>query len=329
MTKQHLKTFKQHFTFAVLFVVILGLAPVPASALEIRDVAVEIRNDFVLEPAKTEVLLKPGEKATKQLSIVNRTDREQAFDVSVEDFAGSQDPNQVVVLLGNDKGPYSLRDYIKPEVKSFKLKPRQRALMQVEINVPADAEPGGHYGSILVSTSPAGSQQNEFDENRAKTVSRIGALYFVRVAGPVKEEGRLTDFRLAGNASVRQGGPYDFELLFENLGNVHLTPFGRLEVKNTFGKKVAQLDVVPFFSLPESLRGTELAWSPGFAFGRYTATIYLDRNYISSPTEIDEQTLVFWVLPWKLILAFIVVVLVITFVLRFILRSFEIKRKKK
>ena len=304
----------------------LILFPSTAHGIEIKDANVEIRDDFVLEPAKQDILLKPGEKTTKSLSIVNRTDREQTFTVEVEDFRGSKDTAEVVVLLGNDKGPYSLRDFIKPEVKSFRLKPRQRAIMDVNISIPLDAEPGGKFASVLVSSEPYDADIPD-DESRAQTISRLGALYFVRVAGPVREDAELQHFRLAGDKTFFEKGPFTFELLFENNSSVHLIPNGKIEIKNLLGKKVTDLDVIPFFSLPDSVRAAEVTWNSSFAFGRYTATANVNRGYQENTDVTDTMTVTFWVLPWKIVAGLIIIIVILAWVIRKVARSFEIKRK--
>jgi hypothetical protein len=323
------RPFRSYSKFLILALSVSGLLLYshPAKALEIKDATVEVRNDFVLEPAKTEISVKPGDKITKTLSIVNRTDSEKLFSIDVEDFKGSQDPKQVVVLLGSDKGPYSLKDFIKPEVKTFKLKSKQRANINIQFSIPLDAEPGGLYGSVLVSSSSEGTGGQDLTD--AKTVSRLGALYFVRVAGNVKEDAHLADFRMEDGKSVYEKGPYNFEALFENNSSVHLTPSGKVIIKNIIGKKVAELDVTPFFSLPDSLRAAQISWDDsGFAFGRYTVTINLNRGYKSSPDVVDSKTIVFWILPWKILVAIVIAILLVALLLRIILRSFEIRRRK-
>ncbi len=315
-------------TFALLPVIGMLVIPNAARAIEIKDAPVEIRNDFVLEPAKQEVILKPGEKTTKTLSVTNRTDRQQTFTVSIEDFQGSKDPGRVVVLLGNDKGPYSLKDYIKPEVSTFKLGSKQTATINVAINIPADAEPGGKFASVLVSSQPSNTSADTND-NEARTISRLGALYFVRVAGHVKEDADLKDFRLSGSSKpFYEKGPFTFEALFENNSSVHLIPQGHIEVKNMFGHKVKDLDIPPFFSLPASLRSATVTWDSGFALGRYTATAVIDRGYQENPDVTDTKTIAFWVLPWKILVGIILAIIIVFFILRKVTGSFEIKRKK-
>ncbi len=312
-------------TIALIIPTILLAAP--AKALEIKDTNVELRNDFVLEPAKMEVFVKPGEKTTKTLSVVNRSESDQNFTIQIEDFEGSKDVKQPVVLLGPERGPYSLKDFIKPEVKNFKLKSKQRAIINVNIDIPADAEPGGKYASVLVSTASVESDSN-VEDNRAKTISRIGALYFVRIAGPVTENGQLTDFRLTGpEKSFYEKGPFNFELLFQNNGNIHLTPGGRVEIKNMLGRKVKDIDVPPFFSLPDSLRSAQAVWDSPYSFGRYTATAYINRGYRDSEDVIDTITISFWVLPWKISLIILIAILLVAFVIRKVTKNFEIRKK--
>lgn len=325
-----MKTLRLHSRLVVsLFssFILIFLIATPAAALEVKDAAVEVKNDFILEPAKEEIFLNPGEKTTRTLSVINRTDSEQTFYVEVEDFTGSKDPDKVVVLLGPDKGPYSLKDLIKPEVNSFKLQSKQRASLTVNISIPTDAEPGGRYASVLVSTVAGGSVAQ--GESKAKTISRIGALYFVKIPGPVKEEGSLKDFRLSGPAKTfYEKGPFNFELLYENTGNIYLTPSGSIEIKNSLGKVVKNLEVVPFFSMPQSERGTEIKWDDALAFGRYTATITLDKGYREKASAIDTMTISFWVMPWKILLGLLVLIIVVAFVLRRVLSKFEIRKKQ-
>lgn len=323
MKKQNLSRW-----FALLVVPVLVFSIVPtASAITVTDTSAEIRDDFVVGPAKTELFLKRGDKVVKSLSVVNRTDREQTFTVEIEDFTGSRDLKQSVVLLGNDRSPYSLKDYIKPEQSTFKLKSKQRGVIDVTISVPADAEPGGHYGSVLVSSAPS-SQEDEEIDNKTRTISRIGALYFVSVAGKVKEDAKLTDFRMENSKPFYEKGPFNFELLFENNSSVHLTPNGKVEVKNMIGRKVKEIEVAPFFSLPDSLRASVVTWDSSFAFGRYTATATINRGYRESQDQVDVQTIAFWVLPWKIVVGFVVAIIFVAFILRRLVGSFEIKRKK-
>ena len=259
------------------------MIPAILFAYTIQDLpALESKNDFILGPGKTELFLEPGESADRELYITNRLGQDMSFKIEVEDFAGSRDISETIILLGNQRGPYSLKDYIKPEATEFTLKNKQRVILPVTIVIPKDAEPGGLYGTILVSTSPAASGGKETGAGAstggAVTITRLGTLMFVRIKGDVKEEGFLKSFSAKGK-KIFERGPIYFDLVFENNGNVHLNPYGALEIKNLFGSKVGEIIVDPWFAMPDSLRLREVNWNKSFLFGRYTAEAKINRGY--------------------------------------------------
>src|SRR5690349_20994388 len=95
-------------------ITILSISFLPLGALFAQTkstVKVEPLNDFVIEPSKFEVFLNPGESVTKTLNITNRIPQTVEFTVTAEDFRGSDNPNQPVVLLGDERGPYSLKNF--------------------------------------------------------------------------------------------------------------------------------------------------------------------------------------------------------------------------
>ena len=304
------------------------MTPAILFAYTIQDLpALESKNDFILGPGKAELFLEPGESAERELYITNRLGQDMSFKIEIEDFAGSRDISETIILLGNQRGPYSLKDYIKPEVTEFMLKNKQRIILPVTIAIAKDAEPGGLYGTILVSTSPAsGGKETDAGASTggAVTITRLGTLMFVRVKGEVKEEGFLKNLSTKGK-KIFKSGPVYFNLVFENSGNVHLNPYGLLEIKNLFGSKVGEVMVDPWFAMPDSLRLREISWNKKFLFGRYIATAKINRGY---GDIIDEANTSFWVIPWKIILAGFGVLALIIFFFRWVFSRFEIKRKE-
>lgn len=284
---------------------------------------IELRGDFILEPAKVEVFLEPGESVTRDLSVINRTEEERVFTVNIEDTRGSDDPSRAVVLLGEERGPYSLRDYLSPEITEFTLEPRQQITLPVTISVPLDAEPGGLYGSVLVSSA---RPQDANSPSGASVVSRVGALYFVRVAGEVTYDSRLLGMRIAGGKNMYfDGKPEQFELLYENKGSIHTNPYGGLQVSNIVGSTVAEIEIDPFFAMPDSRRYRQVYWPQDHVLaGRYKVTAEINRGY---DDIVDTETLIFWVIPWKILVILLGIILVISLGVRWFTTRFEFKRK--
>lgn len=295
--------------------------PFGVSAYTITNVSPELRGDFVLEPAKIEIIVDPGHISTTEMRLTNRTEKDLSFTVTIEDTKGSDDPTNPIILLGAERGPYSLRDYIKPEIDTFTLRPGEQITLPVTISVPADAEAGGLYGSVLFESRSV----EEITSSGSRTVSRLGALLFVRVNGDVAESGALEDFRVSGGSPVFfTEEPIGFEMLYRNNGSVHVNPYGMITIRNLFGLTVGEIEVTPYYAMPESLRYRKVTWEHGPLFGYYTATLEQNRGY---DDIVDTRTLSFGVLPWKESLVGLVVMVLIILGGRWVFATFEFKRK--
>ena len=119
-------------------------------------------SDFVVGPGKTELIIKPGESKTTEILVSNRTGQTRIFTFVVEDAEGSNDLSKSVVLLGTDTGPYTLKDYVHLPQTSIELQNNQRARIPVTITVPKDAEAGGRYGSVLVTTATKNASVGDY-----------------------------------------------------------------------------------------------------------------------------------------------------------------------
>jgi len=325
------KKIKPTITGILFASLLFSFAAVPKriSAYEIVNINTEQKNDFVLEPAKIEVSLDPGQSTVKKLSITNRMATKRKFKVEIEDFTGSKTGQQTVILLGDEKGPYSLKDYLKPEVEEFSLKPKQKIIIPIEIAIPKDAQPGGLYGSVLISSMPDDSEKTREAETGARggaiTISRLGALFFVRVNGVVDQKGSLRDFRIVPSKKIfYQGSPRGFEILFENKGSVHLNPYGVIRIKNLLGSVVGEIKVDPYFVMPDSLRYRQVKWDKKILTGKYEATALINRGY---GDIVDEKTITFWVFPWKILAGVFGVIFLISLIVKLFFSKFEIKKK--
>ena len=281
--------------------------------------------DFVVGPGKIDVTLKPGQTKIVEMFVTNRTGTPRIFNVTTEDTKGSQDPSTSIVLLGDDRGPYSLKDYVTVPHTRFKLGHNERARIPVTISIPADAEPGGLYGGVLIDTIAVdASKDTDGAIPQSSVVARIGTLFFVTVPGEVEREGLLKDFGTLSREKFYQSGPINFGILYENVGSMHLAPYGELRIKNMFDEEVGFLSLEPWFVLPQALRLREVIWDREALFGKYTATVSINRSY---DDIIDEKSFTFWVLPWKPVTGAFAGLFVIVFLIRAFFRRFEFKRK--
>jgi hypothetical protein len=304
--------------------IFFGFFTLNASAFVIEQVKVDEVNDFVIQPAKMEIFADPGETVTKSVTITNRSAETVNFRLELEDFVGSEDGSVAVKLLGNDTSPYSFKSIIKPEINEFSLKFGERITIPLTIAIPAGQAPGGYYTSVIVSNAP--SKEGGVSAG-ARTISRVAELIFIRVNGEVLEEGALRDFRMSPPAKFYKSGPYKFEFLFENTGNVHLTPYGEINIRNIFGTIVAKVPVDAYYSLPHSQRYREVTFDKSGMFGWYKAELELHRGYKDGEDAVDGITLSFFVIPLDYVLAVAGIIIILFLITSYIRRNFEFKRK--
>lgn len=285
-----------------------------------------IPGDFVVGPGKTELTIEPGESRTVEIIVTNRTGELRAFNFEVEDAAGSNNLETPVVLLGNDRGPYTLKDYVKLPQMSIDLEHNERARIPVTISVPKDAEPGGRYGSVLVTTVSKDADRGDVSGAAPSSaiISRVGTLFFLTIPGDTNIEGKLESFQTVPKKLFFTQGPIKFQLLYENKGDLHLNPYGELQITNLFNEEVGFVELDPWFAMPKSLRAREVEWNRELLIGKYTATAHINRGY---DDIIDTETITFWVLPWKVIAPVFLGLFLIFLAIRFIGKNFEFKRK--
>lgn len=319
------RSFKR--VLVLFFLLSIFLSPKNSDAYTKTNIAVTPQNDFVVEPGKTEIFLDPGKTIVKNISITNRINKTVKFKLTTEDFVGTDNAKQPVVLLGDTNSPYSLKDFIIPEITEFSLEFGEKISIPVKVSVPLNAEPRGYYGALIISNDPNKPSLENSKEavGQTRIVSRIGSLFLLRINGEGKEEGNIEDFKVIGpTQTFYSEKPAGFEIAFKNTGNVHLVPHGTITIRNIFKQVLETIPVDAYFVLPESTRYQEIHWGDGFSVGRYTASLSLYKGYGEGFTEAQVS---FWVIPWKILLPIAIVILLVVMTLYYILTRFELRKK--
>lgn len=283
---------------------------------------------FIVKPAKVELVVAPGEKKESILTLVNDTALPLHVDISFEDVTSNAQvsPNdEPIKLLGIHGGAYTLRDFFGVSRSSFDLLSGKEVRVPVTVSVPKNIEAGGRYGSVVFTFRPIMSP-HVLESANVAIESRVATLFFVRISGETNEDGKLAAFGLFNNAKSVQAPslehPLQFQVAYENTGNVHLNPYGRVTLSSLFGyEQVIPID--PWVVLPGATRMREVVATDALSIGYYRAHIELNRGY---KDIIDEKEVSFWVLPnTKDALLFIIIILVLVLLT---MRSLRISRNR-
>lgn len=291
-------------------VIVLLLVAAAFGAFTSRPVQAESGQALSISPPLVELKADPGQTVKATIKLTNISSGELLIKTQFNDFGAkneSGEPNIIFDDTGNSA--FSLRQWIKsPE--PFKIASKASKTLEFPIEVPKDAEPGGHYAVIRFSgTAP------EVEDNGVSLSASIGTLVLLNVSGDVKENASLVDFYAATPNFEKSGffenGPINFVQRIRNDGNVHVKPTGVVEIYDMFGKHVGSQrvngdpssnDNPPKSVLPQSIRRFDEKLDKGWMFGKYEARLTL--QYGEGKTLMSTVT--FWVIPYKLIALIIV-----------------------
>ncbi|OHA89566.1 MAG: hypothetical protein A2741_00615 [Candidatus Zambryskibacteria bacterium RIFCSPHIGHO2_01_FULL_43_27] len=302
----------------ILTGLILLALSIPSLALgyEIeKNPSLPVENGFIVGPAKIETEIAEGGVKTVLVNVENRTGRSQTFRISFDDFtAGNQDV-EAVRIGADEANKSSLKNFLYVEKKEFVLNHGDRLLLPVTITIPAGTPAGTKLGAVLVSSEKMSDRITDDARaySAANVVGQIATLLFVNVPGEVKVQGKLEGIKTKNNTRVFFLTPISLQILYRNSGEIYLNPYGKIDVKNMFGRQVSSYILDPWFTLPNSLRTREISLSKGLTFGRYSAHALVNRGY---ENIVDEMEVSFYVVPPMSLLLLIVVVILLVIVSR-------------
>ncbi|MBI4426673.1 MAG: hypothetical protein HY567_03785 [Candidatus Kerfeldbacteria bacterium] len=279
---------------------------------------------LTISPPTFEVMAKPGESKSLSIRVINDQSTLVTLFTSTANFKAQGETGQPDFLF--DVETIDLASWIKPGKTSFTLEPGDSTFVPFTIDVPAQAEPGGHYAGLFFGTGAPAA-----DGGQVGIESKLGALIILSVEGNIRESAAVKEFDTSPDR--RNHLPVPFVLRIENIGNVHFRPAGFVTIRNMFGGVSTTIPVNPKEGavLPASIRRFDLLWQrldsqdnggsffreladewKNFGLGSYTAEAVV--TYGQNDRVITATTK-FTVFPWRLFLLIAVIVVVLIWLL--------------
>lgn len=269
-----------------------------------------------LFPIKFDVTVAPGQTYSDTVTVINPNNFPIGVQPEVENIAGG---NQGSIDLTDTDIPHGLSAWISLNENQFTLAPQQQLQVPFTITVPADGEPGGHYGAILFRGLPASSTPGSPGVGIS---GRVGSVILLNVPGASYATGNIASF--AGPAEYVSHGPFQFSFTVNNTGNTHFSPAGQITLSGPlFGSTV-----IPFTSgivFPGFDRTFTAVWPGRYAFGPMTATLALS---IPDNSSTVTETVTFFAFPWQETLIVLLALIILYVIFRTWKKNFKIVRVK-
>jgi hypothetical protein len=218
---------------------------------------------MIVHPSNFDLAESPGKTITDTITLDNLQSQPIKVKVVLRNFVAQGEEGSV--SLTTDDTTYSLAKWIKVDPMTVEIKPHESSIFNFSITVPENAEPGGHFGSIVFTTIPP-----EIKGTGAVLSTEVASLVLLKIPGDTKEQAVLESFTT--NKSFYEFGPVLFDVKVKNEGGVHIVPAGSIIVKGWLGQKF----FVPLEMrnvLPDATRKIPATLKNKLLFGKFTATL--------------------------------------------------------
>jgi hypothetical protein len=214
------------------------VTPDPIYAQTAPTVATENAVSLTAMPPRVgelgEIKIKPGQKFQTTIRVLNTSDKDIEVETFVKDFVIDNDGKTPIQVRETVDNRWSLASWVAIGPAHQMVRAGKTVNVNVLIEVPKDARPGGHYA--MVTHQPAGLAKAAKEPASTGVNQQVGSLIYVTVDGAINEEAFIRDFAFKPN--LAEFGPMQFFYGIDNASDVHIRPNASIEIYNLFNQKI-------------------------------------------------------------------------------------------
>lgn len=244
----------------VLAIIVLILFTVFYTSIQAQKAA----GGIAVHPSNVDITAQPNQKVSGTITVDNLTSQSMQIRVDLRNFTAQGEEG--AVTLTTEDTTYSLAKWIKVTPVAATIKAHGNQDFKYTIEAPKNAEPGGHFGSIVFATVPSTNVKG----TGAALSQEVASIILFKVPGEVKEQAMLESFNT--DKEFYEFGPIMFNARVRNEGGVHVVPAGSVVIKGWFGQKY----IIPLEMrnvLPDSVRKIPATLKNKILIGNFTATL--------------------------------------------------------
>tara|TARA_B100002051_G_C16745815_1_gene647541 strand:- start:13312 stop:14931 length:1620 start_codon:yes stop_codon:yes gene_type:complete len=300
----------------VLLAALLLLAP-------LGNVFAQSGLSLSVSPTLFDMSAYPAQEWTSIVRVINPNPYDINVFADVVNFApqGESGQGKFVPVIEEETKGQTMAEWVDIREGQITIPAEQTIELPFTITVPDDAPPGGHFAAVLIGTKPPEGSEG----SKVITSQIVTTLLFLRVTGDIEESGNIRSFRTSN--AIHDKPEVNFELRFENTGNVHIIPQGEIRITNMWGQErgLIPINQTNLFGnvLPESVRKYNFTWKSEQSFGdmgRYKAEVTL--AYGEAGRKFAAQEVHFWVIPWQIILGVLIGLFIFVYIVSWAIRLY-------
>lgn len=129
----------------------------------------------------------PGERVIRSFKFWNGTDAYLPLHLEAADFAAQGEEGQILVD-GAEDATNSLKTWVTPDISDLNVAPKQEITLGFAIDVPVNADPGSHWGTLVSITAPQSTGSG------IGVQARLGFIIYVSGLGGCAGEAHAREF---------------------------------------------------------------------------------------------------------------------------------------
>jgi len=257
---------------------------------------------LTITPSIYEGAITQGETTSQIFELRNNSHVPLPIKCYTRNFDANGEEGGVSIPEEEDSKRFSPRSWIEVVSADFVIQPQTIRQITVNFHPPKDLPPGGYYAILFAEPL---LPESFIGDSSLKIGGRLGSLFFLISPGDTSEKGKITSADFP--RYIFSSTPPELKIHFQNEGNVHLRPSGKIVVTNLITKKSRDFEVPEFTVLPGKVRQSKVLLSnlrwPGYYRGE------LELKYGKEQTRAGASAN-FWYLPWPAIFVIIVMALI-------------------
>lgn len=244
----------------VLLVVALGTSLVAGASAQAAQTTTETEESMAITPATQQFETKSGAVLSGTMTVIN--DGEFKYDFIVYARPYSVKNEKYDPQFEKTSKNTAVYQWIRFEKVAYTLEPGERIEVPYDINVPAGAASGGHYGVIFAETQPDPDAPSSVVRKK-----RVGSIVSVNVEGNVTRSGALVS---AAADFWQTSPPLSVSNRVENSGNTDFKAKVVTTVTDMFGS-AKHSESKEYVVYPGTIRNITFEWTKSPWFGLFRA----------------------------------------------------------
>lgn len=281
-------------------ILIIGIHSWHAPTIHAQTSLEKTEVSIVVSPPRFDVEMTPGETVQKTIKVTNNAQTPLTLQIVTIDFIVQDDLGTPLKVNAQGSGRFLASPWFTPEENTVTIGAGEQKAVNILITAPEDALAGGHYAGVFFEPAPSREKQ----ANVSYTAAQVGSLFALTVAGNIHYDALIQDFRTS--KSTYEFGPIDFTTIIENQSDTHIRPQTSITVRDMMGRDVATIPLDELNIFPFATRTLQATWDITWGLGRYTAVV----TATYGPGMTTQRSLVFWIMPWKIIASITIMILV-------------------